>query len=703
MLVTPANDTLQVGTTDNDGHHEFAEVSPGEYVLEVSYIGHDTYRETVRLEAGRHVQRVVLAESAEELDEVVVEAERRIARRQAGLQTAEAADLERIPTPGPGGDLASYLQTIPGVVTGGDRGGEFHVRGGTPSQNLVLVDNIPILKPFHISDLFSAFPEETIQNVEMYAGGFGAEYVGATSSVIDVGLRQGNMREYQGSAALSPYLVSVQAEGPIEADEQSFLGMVRHSLIEEIANPLTGESTPMRFYDMAGRYSVQGQGVSCNLTAIRSYDSGQINPYRDVMLSWSNTGVGGRCFGFDERFAHPYDLSFGYTNFHNTEGTAEDVERSASVHMVYFQFDHEQTVFGNPIDYGMQWRMAHYAAELDERFTSHESFESAPFVGQLYASTDVEPNDRLTITPSVASQLAFLGTIRPTLEPRLRLAFQPAGNDRRELSLALGKYHQIAEQITDERDAGTVFSVWKPSSEYDPLPGALHGIIGYRQAIGDNLEVSSEGYVKALRNIPVSAWTPEARLTTETATAHGSAYGFDVRAEFDAAPFYALLSYGWSHITYEAASDDLGAWIGDRVFSYSPAHDQRHQLNSIISYELGGFTTNVRWEFGSGQPYTQVFGYDLALDVPTEHPETHSGTAMTLYNRPYGARLPTYHRFDVSIDRSFQVTPEFTIDAEAGAINLYNRQNIFYFDVSTLERVDQMPILPYLALSVNIN
>lgn len=703
ILASPVGDTLQAGATDHQGYHEFAAVSPGEYILEVSYIGHETYRETVNLEAGRHVRRVELAVSAEELDEVLIEAERRIALRQAGLQTADATDLERIPTPGPGGDLATYLQSIPGVVTGGDRGGEFHVRGGTPSQNLVLVDNIPILKPFHISNLFSAFPEATIQNVEMYAGGFGAEYLGATSSIIDVGLRPGNMREVQASAALSPYLVSVHAEGPIETDEQSFLGMVRHSLIEELANPLTGESTPMRFYDMAGRYSVYGERFICNVTAIHSQDNGQIDPYRDISLSWSNTGVGGRCFGFDERLAHPYDLSLGYTNFHNTEGTTDNVERSASVHMVYFRFDHEQTIFGAPIDYGMQWMLTHYSAELDERFTSYDSFTEAPFVGQLFASTDFTPSNHLTITPSVGSQLAFRGTIRPTLEPRLRLSFRPAGHDRQELSLALGKYNQVAEQITDERDAGTVFSVWKPSSANEPLPSALHGIVGYRQAIGESLEVSTEGYAKALRNIPVSAWTPEARLATETALAHGTAYGLDTRLELDAGSFYALLGYAWSKITYEAASDDLGAWIGDRVFSYSPAHDQRHQLNVVMSYDIGGFSTNVRWEFGSGQPYTQVYGYDLALDIPTEHPEAHPGTAMTLYSRPYGARLPTYHRFDVSVDRSFQVTPELAIEAEAGAINLYNRRNIFYFDASTLQRVDQMPILPYLALNVTIN
>ncbi|MFB6273391.1 MAG: hypothetical protein ABEL51_10910, partial [Salinibacter sp.] len=71
------------------------------------------------------------------------------------------------------------------------------------------------------------------------------------------------------------------------------------------------------------------------------------------------------------------------------------------------------------------------------------------------------------------------------------------------------------------------------------------------------------------------------------------------------------------------------------------------------------------------------------------------------YERPYRARLPDYHRLDVSLGRSFDVAPNVRLSAEAGAINAYNRANVFYIDLFTLDRVDQLPIIPYLSLRVD--
>lgn len=158
------------------------------------------------------------------------------------------------------------------MVTSGDRGGELFIRGGTPAQNLILVDNIPVIKPFHISNLFSAFPQETISSAELYAGGFGAEYAGATSAVLDVNLRQGNMRRFEGSAAASPYMLSMRLEGPLKRDEQSLLFMGRTSMLERTAPTLIGQDVPLTFYDMTTRYSVNWAEVVCSITGMHTYD-----------------------------------------------------------------------------------------------------------------------------------------------------------------------------------------------------------------------------------------------------------------------------------------------------------------------------------------------------------------------------------------------------------------------------------------------
>ena len=142
--------------------------------------------------------------SQEELGEVVVQAEGGATRVQAGLQIVRPKDLDRIPTPDASGDLATYLQSLPGVVSTGDRGGQLFIRGGTPSQNLVLLDGLLIYQPFHIVGFFSAFPQDLISYVEVYAGGYNARYNGRISSVIDVSTQEGNKQFVEGAGSISP-------------------------------------------------------------------------------------------------------------------------------------------------------------------------------------------------------------------------------------------------------------------------------------------------------------------------------------------------------------------------------------------------------------------------------------------------------------------------------------------------------------------
>ncbi len=704
VLTAMDRDAQYAGATNPNGFLELSDVPPARYRLTVSFVGFEAYDEVLTLQADqRRSVEVALAVQEQTLDEVRVEAERGAARREAGLQTVRAADLTRIPTPGPSGDLASYLQTLPGVVSAGDRGGQLYIRGGTPSQNLVLVDNLPIIKPFHISSLYSAFPEDIVRSVDFYAGGFSAKHMGALSSVLDVNLRRGNMEQFAGSAAISPFIASARIEGPIERGQQSFLVVGRQSIIEETADPLLGRDVPLRFHDLTARYSVQGSGAACNITGMHTYDRGRISTTESTSLTWSNATVGATCLLFGEGLNRAFELTGGLTYFENAAGTAGTPERSATLRRIYLGLEREQDLLGSTLDIGMRWNITQYAANLDEKFSSLQLVQQNGAALQAFAATEWTVGDVLTITPSLGTHITGRRIEKPTYEPRLRLSIRPTGTDRQEISLAVGKYNQVDQGITDERDAGTVFTVWKPSEADEALPQALHGILGYRQRLGSSLEASVEGYVKDLSNIPVPQWTPEARFNTRTTLADGFTYGVDARLELTTRPFYAYVGYGWTKVTYEAARDDLGAWIEGELFSYAPPHDRRHQVNAVASYEWAGFTANASWEFGTGRPYTKVYGFDLALDLPLQQPTSSPGTAFTFYDRPYGARLPVYHRLDVSLERDVTLSGGLALEAKVGAINTYDRSNIFYYDVDALQRINQSPLLPYLSLRVRVN
>lgn len=714
MLTIPDADTLHAGVTDADGFHEFSGITPRTYRIHISYIGFETYRERITLELGEtRVYQPELARSTEKLGELTIQARGGSVRREAGRQTITAEQINRIPTPGPGGDLTMYLQTQPGVVTSGDRGGELYIRGGTPPQNLITVDKLPVIKPFHISNLFSAFPQEIISRVDFYAGGFGAEYTGATSAVMDVNLRQGNMRGFEAEAAASPYILSFQAEGPLKQDEQSLLFMGRTSLLEQTGPTLTGRDVPLKFYDLTARYSINWEGITCSITGLHTYDRGKINPDRDVELTWDNLAVGTRCLGYAEDLNQAFEFTIGYSGYDSSEDGFDDTVRESGLNMGFLRFDNSWNLMGLPVNYGAQFDITHYSALLEDPFAERNE-QGEPRFPQLdseldeitstvsgYLYADWQPSESLTITPGIASQMR-LKTVEPTLEPRLRVSWNPGGSEKQEFNLAVGRYIQVREGITDERDAGTVFYVYKPVGPEDPLPESLHGILGWRREFSDHLETSLEGYAKRQKHTPVAQWTREPGNTLNTALADGLTYGVDLQVELDWYPLFITLGYGLAEVTYEADSDDLVAWIDRETFRYNPSHDRRHQFNLTAGYQLAGFNIGLNWQYSSGNPYTQLFALDMILDVSTQHPLQDRGNVVSLYSEPFDARFPSFHRLDVSIAKTIDITPSLSLKTKIGAVNAYNIQNIFYFDVNTLQQVNELPFLPYFSLSTRV-
>ncbi|MEP1304282.1 MAG: TonB-dependent receptor plug domain-containing protein [Balneola sp.] len=688
--------------TDKDGFCEIRDLtSSKEWVLKVTYIGFSIYEEIIVLEQDeRKVLRISLRPVTGEIGEVTVESQRYISTGEVGIRRISQNDISRIPAVGVDGDLATYLQAIPGVITNGDRGGDVYIRGGAPDQNRILIDNLLIVKPFHISNLFSAFPEQVIQSVDLYAGGFGAEHSGATSAVLDVSFRPGNMKEFSGSAAASPYMNSIFIEGPLEKDRQSFFFMGRKSEIDRFASELIGEEVNIEFSDFIGRYSIQTDNISCNITGIQTYDSGEIVPSLRVNGSWKNTVIGGNCLGYDELNDFPVEVTFGYTSFENREGSDSETFRSSSVNKLYLSTDRQEEAFGTKVDFGFGITFNNYKTELSEKFSSFESLDRKVPIVNAYGSSEFDINEQLIAQVGFATQISLISPA--TFEPRARFSYKIDDLGHREVSLAVGRYSQTVSGISDERDIGTVFTVLKPIEEGDPTPSSLHGIVGYNER-RNLIEFNVEGYIKKEKNVPVSKWNPRSGIELETAFAKGLIYGFDINTQYKGRKLFMAISYGWSKITYSADTDDLGAWLGNEVFSYSPFHDQRHKLNTIISYEFFGFDFSSSWELGSGRPFSEILGYDFNLSPLFQDPEVDPGSSRILYEQPFAGRLPYYHRLDVSLGRSFKIGPLLLLESEIGAINTYDRNNILNFDILTFERVDQTPLLPYLSIKLQMN
>ncbi|MDR8392317.1 TonB-dependent receptor [Aliifodinibius sp. S!AR15-10] len=689
--------------TDPNGFYHISNINPGKHYLRISFVGYIPYSDTLSLGEGeRSTVSIELEPDEEMLDELVVAPTGGATRLDAGRQQISTTDLSRVPTPAGSGDLASYLLTLPGVVATGDRGGQLYIRGGTPSQNMVLIDGTLIYQPFHILGFFSAFPEDLVSSTDFYAGGFGPKYTGRISSVMDIKMRDGNSEETKGSMALSPFLGEIIVEGPLKKGRTSMIGSVRRSLIEDTSPTLLGEEQPLKFDSQYFKISFFGKSNSrCSIMGMRTYDQGRLDYEEGDTFSWKNVVGGAECVVLPEGSDLLFDINAGFSYLSNEVGNINEPERYSNASR--FNLDLNLTRFlGNVrLNYGAFVHLNSLSYALNQLATGpQENSELRVELGGYLGST-IPIGDRFQLSPG-ASFYIDRETYVTSFEPRIRGSWQPFGGEKEELSFAVGLYRQPIAGITDKRDAGSVFTAWMPVPVGEERMEAVHALLGWRQLFGEHVQFSVEGYHKRLQNLPVPVWSPEAQFTTDLAQADGWVYGSDLRLEINSGRgIYGFVGYGYSWTEYETRQDHFEQWFGESTQRYHPLHDRRHQVNAQLNIEIGEYTAGVRWQLGTGLPFTKPMGFDEQYSFEDGLPNVKDdfGNSRVIMGKPFQGRLPNYHRLDVSLKRSFEL-PVAQLEIQLGAINSYDQVNLFYYDVYKHQRFNQLPLVPYLSLKL---
>ncbi len=679
--------------TNQNGVYRINNVQPGTYTLRSKFIGYASHVQKVTLKGG---QRLTVSFRVKEtpvaLQGMVVHPQQGAAIKQLGRQVVTPQEIRAVPVPGGSGDLASYLQTLPGVVTTGDRGGQLYVRGGLPAGNEVLVDGIPIYEPFHILSFFSVFPEDLVSSADFYAGGFGARYHGRTSSVLDVHLREGDPNRFRTTASVSPFLASAVVEGP--GGGATWLASVRHSLVQQTSPTLLGSREPMSFQSELLKMT-SGHDYRCSLLAMHTADRGQIDPkVSQSYVAWNNKLVGLKCVTLRPN-GQRVEANWSYSGSSSEAVTYGASKLRSSIWRV--QNDtHASDVFGGiPVEGGYEVYVEVMDYDLSELFADQAKSSDGIFGASVYGEAELPIGPNLNVKPGVV----LLAAPYAGVEPRLRASWTPFGAAGGTLQGALGIYRQSVVGTSDMRDVGSVFTAWMSAPDGKPLE-ALHAILGWQQSLGDGFNGSVEGYYKRLRNIPVPVWQSIAEFTTTLGRANGTVYGADARIELRRPHFYGFIGYGYDWTLYRAAQAAFADWFGQPVQSYHPAHDRRNQINALATFDLGGFKLSARWQFGSGLPYTQPLGFDEGFDFSKGLYDVHTdpGTTRLVLNKPFTARMPAVHRLDVSVQRAFDLSAG-KLTLQAGAINAYDRHNMFYYDLFTGHRLDQLPLAPYLSVT----
>jgi hypothetical protein len=703
-------DGTEYGAASSEkGYYYIGHVPAGTYTLAVSFVGYKTTKRSITVADGQSLrQDVELAHGSIEVGEVKVTAERSRFEREVEVSAVrlDPKRLSFLPKIGGEVDIFRTIQSLPGVIATSDFSNKLYIRGGSPDQNLILLDGITVYNPSHLFGMFSPFISDAVSDITLLAGGFPAKYGGRLSSVLDVATREGNSKQYTGSGSASVVAAQGLVEGPLPRG--SFLVAGRRTYLPDLLLSAFGvDGVGYYFYDLMGKANyAPWQDGKFTLAGIMAEDvlnfwDPENRDALDAKLTWGNRGVSlrwnqvftpvlyGEVVGAWSNFRSDFSVDFGAQaapEFHT-----DLTDYTLKSDLTWYWADHHTLDIGAEAKLGsIVARFAYDTIEVVQRDTlvplgvyADEKWDIIP--EKLF----LKPGLRFTWDPH-KSRFAF--------EPRFGLKYRPAENTA--INAAAGRFTQPMVTLNSTDAVLSVYDIWVSVPERFKLPEATHFILGGEQWLRQDLILSLEGYYKDYSNLLETRYGDFFTPPDSLLTADGYSYGAELmlRKTEGWVNGWVSYSYAWTRRS-----------IGDEV--YHPHYDRRHSVNVVLSFPqlIWGFDVSAKWTLGTGLPYAGTIGYypryeyNPIRDIPYDYDWGYIEGGRDAF------RYPPYHRLDAGISRTWVTTGpvrgEFTLFLDV--TNVYNQKNVllYYWDQAEDGRpvrksIGQLPILPTLGVKV---
>lgn len=703
----------------------------GRHRLVFNYLGFEP-QELELLLQGNQTLSIDMKESVAVLEEVVVTANLQNEQLQSvemGARTLNVQTIKQLPAVIGEADVLRAIQLLPGVSSTSEASSGFNVRGGGADQNLILLDEATIYNATHLFGLFSVFNADAIKDVKLYKGGIPATYGGRLSSVLDVRQKEGNNRRFGGEAGIGLISSRLLVEGPIAkaADgvgRGSYMVAARRSYLD-LFSRLSREfrDNQLYFYDLNLKTNVAlNERNKLFLSGYFGRDNFKLPGL--VAAQWGNasgtlrwtSSVGEKWFFQTSLIASRYDynldnLRSGYEFSWQSDIDNLNLRPRATWYLnerntlkfgadaLYYTFSPGQIapLKDSPIK-AKTFQPSHAAemalyAENEQKITSRLSVQyglrwSNFFrVGQedirLY-ETGMPLRFDATLNTYLRNGRTGIRSYGPNevistddgLEPRLSLRYLL--HPQHSVKLGYNRMYQYIHLISNTTSP-TPLDIWTPSGPYISPQHADQVALGYFFAGEDNAyEVSFETYYKRLDNLTDFVDGADLlfneNIEAQVAKGRGRAYGVEVQLSKNSGRLTGWLSYTLARSEAKIQGINNGAW-------YATNSDQRHQLNLVGFYKLGG-----RWElggnfiFGSGRPVTYPSGKYVS-----------NGLVVADFSQRNGGRLPAYHRLDLSATLNPRPSVRWQGQWVFSVINVYNRLNaasIFFREISEVNDVE---------------
>lgn len=710
--------TKYSGVSDNNGIYSIVNVPVGNYTLFCTSIGYDTTELTVVVKEGIISQNFFMTEVAYTFGSTDVNANADVKTHtpHVSVTTITIKDMNRIPSIGGQAELAQYLQVIPGIVFTGDQGGELYIRGGSPIQTKMLLDGMTIYNPFHSIGLFSVFETDIIKTVDVYTGGFNASYGGRISAVVDVKTREGNKKQFGGKINMNPFTSKILLEGPLkklskDGSSISYILTSKASYLDRSSKVLYSyvnkEGLPFNFLDVYGKVSMNsGGGSKLSLFGFNFNDKATFQQVSE--FGWNSYGGGANFVLVPSASKAIIEGTISYSNYDMSLKEADDKPRVSGINGLEVNMNFDYFIPNGEVKYGFNFggyktTFKFYNAVDLKIENNQNSTELSGFV--TYRKII---NKKLILEPGL--HLHYYATL-PAFSPEPRFSMKYNVNKWLRVKMATGMFSQNFISTKNDLDVVNLFTgfLTAPDGQLTDIKGnrvnsnlqtAWHMVVGVEIDLSKKLELTVEPYYKdftQLINLNRSKLLPtDPDFQIET----GDAYGIDLLLKYDYKNLYVYTGYSYS-FTHRNNGEQI----------YPPHFDRRHNANFVVSYEWGknkSWMADLRWNLGSGFPFTQTQGFfeDLNFlngtqpDINYDYTTANGQLGILYDSKLNGGRLPYYHRLDASINKKYYFSEKVFLDCSASIINVYNRENIFYFDRIRFSRVNQLPILPTIGASL---
>ncbi|MEY4927933.1 MAG: hypothetical protein RI894_2369, partial [Bacteroidota bacterium] len=309
--------------------------------------------------------------------------------------------------------------------------------------------------------------------------------------------------------------------------------------------------------------------------------------------------------------------------------------------------------------------------------------------------------DKLILEPSLRIHY-YASLPEASIEPRFGMKWNIS--DKVRFKFAGGYFTQNLISAVSERDIVNLFVGFLSSPEDVAVSGtrvkgssllqkSWHAITGLEYDVTNDFTINVEPYYKWYPQLITLNRNKRFVSDSEFQTETGDAYGIDFSFKYTKRHWNVTTNYSYAFVTRF-----------DGTQTYPTSFDRRHNMNIFGNYTFGkshSWEAGVRWNFGTGFPFTLTKGFydNISLGDIADNPATANGDIGIIYDEVRnGGRLPSYHRLDLSLKKSFSFGKYAALDITASVTNAYNRNNIFYFDRVRYTRVDQLPLLPSLAM-----